>query len=187
MILANHMLLRLAENVTRRSTMQLHCMSDALIIAAALLTFIALWGVIVFLIGWKESSNSTHTKLRRFWIVVFAACGIALLLAVFLRTTVPGNTAVEEASQLALQSPQVQDLLGNPIRYSGFRFGGYQGIGEGSHVSAVLQFKGSKQAGTLHACAIKRNGRWQLTYAEMIAGNNVAVTLTNAGHQQCQP
>ena len=46
--------------------MQLHCMSDALIIAAALFAFIALWGAVVFLIGWKEPVESTHNKLRRF-------------------------------------------------------------------------------------------------------------------------
>jgi hypothetical protein len=53
--------------------MQLHRMSDAVIIAAVLLVFIALWGAVVFLVGCKASATSTHSRLRRFWIAVFAA------------------------------------------------------------------------------------------------------------------
>ena len=162
-------------------------MSHTLIIAAALLVFIALWGAVVFLIGWKESADSTPSRLRRFWIVVFAACGIALLLAVFIRTTIPRNSAIEQSTRLVLQSPQVQNLLGNPVRYSGFRGGVYKGIGESSHVSAAMQFQGSQQTGTLRACAIKHDGNWQLLYAEFIAANNVTVPLTQAGSDPCQP
>jgi hypothetical protein len=126
-------------------------------------------------------------KLRRFWIVVFAACGIALLVAVFIRNAIPGNVAIQTSTQLALESQQVQALLGIPIRYNGFRGGGYKGVGEGSHVSATTQFKGSKQAGTLHAYAIKLDGQWQLVYSELIAENNISVPLTNGGSDPCQP
>jgi glucan phosphoethanolaminetransferase (alkaline phosphatase superfamily) len=96
-------------------------MPDALIIAAVLFVLIALWGAVVFLMGWKESADTTRNQLRRFWIVVSAACGIALLMAVFIRTMVSRNAAVEESTQLALRSPPVQHLLGSPIHYPGFR------------------------------------------------------------------
>jgi hypothetical protein len=165
--------------------MQLHRMSDALIIAAVLLVFIALWGTIVFLIGWKESSGSRSSKLRRYWIVVFAACGVALLIAVFVRTTIPRNPAVEAAARLALQNRQVQTVLGDPIRYTGVAYGGYRGIGEASHVSAGLTLKGSKQSGTLNLCGVKHNGRWQLLDANLVTGNHVEIPLAKTHNSRC--
>jgi hypothetical protein len=162
-------------------------MSDALVIAAVLFVFIALWGVVVFLVGWKDSADHSacSSKLRRFWIVVFALCGLALLVSVFIRTTIPGNPAVAKATALALQSARVQDALGDPIRYGGVAYGGYRGIGEGSRISAGLRYKGSKQSGTLQLCGTKNNGAWKLVYAEVVPEDKVAILLTDNKQAAC--
>lgn len=163
-------------------------MSDALIIATVLLVFIALWGAIVFLVGWKSTARETFAwreRLRRFWIVVFAACGFALLIAVLIRTSIPHNAAIQESTRLALESPQVQLVLGSPIRYGGLAYGHYRGIGEGGHLSAAIALRGSRQSAVLHACGTRVDGQWLLRYAEVIAENRVRIALTPGVKAPC--
>jgi hypothetical protein len=158
-------------------------MSDALIISAALLFLIAVWGVIVFLLGWKHSPDQpAGSRWRRFWIVVFALCGLALLATAAIRTSIPRNPAINEATQLAEQSPSVTALLGTPIRLTGLAYGGYRGYGEGRRVSAGLRLKGPKSFATLHICGIKRHGQWELLYAEVAALNTLTIPLTGSSN-----
>lgn len=163
-------------------------MSDALIISAALLFLIAIWGVIVFVIGWKHSPDQpTGSRWRRFWIVVFALCALALLVIATIRTSIPRNAAIAEATQLALESPAVNTLLGTPIRTTGLAYGGYRGLGENSLVSAGLRLKGPIRFAMLRACGIKQHGQWQLLYAEVVADNKTAILLTPERTNSCRP
>ncbi len=163
-------------------------MSDALIISAALLFLIAIWGILVFLVGWKRSPDQpAESRWRRFWIVVFALCGLALLAIAGIRTSIPRNPAVTAATQLATQSPAVTSLLGMPIRIAGLAYGGYEGYGHDRRISAGLRIRGTKGFATLHLCGIKHDGQWRLIYAEITPVNEAAIPLTNARFNACQP
>jgi len=162
-------------------------MSDALIISAALLFLIALWGVIVFIIGWKHSPDQpAGSRWRRFWIMVFVLCGLALLATSVIRTSIPRNAAINEATQLAQQSPTVAALLGTPIRITGLAYGGYRGHSDERRVTAGLRLKGPKGFATLHACGLKNDGQWQLIYAEVAPLSGPAIPLTSAQGNPCR-
>lgn len=163
-------------------------MSDALIISAALLFLIALWGAVVFVTGWKNSPDqSAGSRWRRFGIVVAALCALALLVGATVRNTIPRNSAILEATQLALQSPAVNTLLGTPVRMTGLNYGGYRGLGENSLVSAGLRLRGPNRFAMLRACGIKHDGHWQLLYAEVVADNKAAILLTPEHPNTCEP
>ncbi len=163
-------------------------MSDALIISAALLSLVAIWGTIVFVIGWKHSPDQpAGSRWRRFWIVVFALTALALLVVATVRTSIPRNAAIVEATQLALQSPAVNKLLGSPIRTTGIAYGGYRGFGENSLVSAGLRLRGTNRFSMLRACGVKQQGRWKLLYAEVVAENKTAILLTPERANSCEP
>lgn len=163
-------------------------MSDALIISAALLFLIALWGVIVFVIGWKHSpDHHAGSRWRRFGIVVAALCALALLVAATVRNTIPRNSAILDATQLALQSPAVNTLLGTPVRMTGLNYGVYRSFGENSLVSAGLRIEGPSRFAMLRACGIKHEGHWQLLYAEVVADNKTSILLTPARANTCEP
>lgn len=151
----------------------------------ALTTFVAIGYLVVLRMvgGAKDLARDVQnptSHIRRHWkLYVIGFIALLVFCEVLSRYYIPRNGAVATASQAALHSPAVRDLLGAPVALGspgGFTM---QGFGEGAVIVTSVELRGSERTGDLEICGVKADGDWRVRHAVVSTSQGASVVVTD--------